>query len=129
MFGGGRGMGVQVFDGCVSLPVCGFSGVLFFPCCELHTYSHALAAVLSVYTLWEKKWREMNESQDKYLIPLRPKEKPNTYSGGLECLLSQLLYSPHPSMQNCNLHTDHGALAHSAARVPVNLLPFNTSFS
>lgn len=60
----GRGMCTR--DGYVSLPVCSFSGVLFFPCCE-HTLTHIHTTVLSP---WKKRWckrkerGEMKKSQE-----------------------------------------------------------------
>lgn len=95
-----EGGGVHACDGCVPLPVCSFSGVLFFPSCESHTLSHEHAAMLFLCMLWAKKQaqEEREEGDERVsgvnLIPLGPNDMPKPHSGGLESLLSQILYSP-----------------------------------
>lgn len=98
--GGGGGV-VRACDGCVSLPVCSFSGVLFFSHAVNHTHrlTRTRCHAFSVHAVGEKRAQEEREEGDERvagvnLIPLGPKDMPKTHSGGLESLLSQILYSP-----------------------------------
>ncbi len=65
--------------------------------------THSLACTrchaFSVHTVGEKRSQEERvEGDERFagvnLIPRGPKQMPKTHSGGLESLLSQILYSP-----------------------------------
>ncbi len=99
VFGGIRRGRVLVMDVFLFLFVvsqeCSFSHAVR----RTHTLTRRRGSAFSVHAVGEKHSQEEREEGDERaagvnLIPLAPNDMPKTHSGGLESLLSQILYSP-----------------------------------